>query len=68
MCGSRDPRAVHHISDTSGKDGVLFSGIPVGEVIEDQIEKRVEVRLFSDPDQIFLINVVLEKSTDLEAM
>ena len=53
---------------TSGKDGVLFSGIPVGEVIEDQIEKRVEVRLFSDPDQIFLINVVLEKSTDLEAM
>jgi len=53
---------------TSGKDGVLFSGIPVGEVIEDQIEKRVEVRLFSDPDQIFLINVVLEKSTDSEAM
>ena len=53
---------------TSGKDGVLFSGIPVGEVIEDQTEKRVEVRLFSDPDQIFLINVVLEKSTDSEAM
>ena len=26
------------------------------------------VRLFSDPDQIFLVNVVLEKSTDLEAM
>jgi len=53
---------------TSGKDGVLFSGISIGEVIEDQIENRVEVRLFSDPDQIFLVNVVLEKSTDLEAM
>ena len=53
---------------TSGKDGVLFSGISIGEVIEDQIEKRVEVKLFSDPDQIFLVNVVLEKSTDSEAM
>ena len=53
---------------TSGKDGVLMAGISVGEAVEDQIEKRVEVRLFSDPDQIFLVNVVLEESTDLEAM
>ncbi len=53
---------------TSGKDGVLFSGISIGETIEDQIEKRIEVKLFSDPDQIFLVNVVLEKSTDSEAM
>ena len=56
------------IAYTSGKDGVLFSGISIGEVIEDQIEKRIEVKLFSDPNQIFLVNVVLEKSTDLEAM
>ena len=53
---------------TSGKDGVLISGIPIGEVYEDQIEKRVEVKLFSDSDQIFLVNVVLEKATDSEAM
>lgn len=53
---------------TSGKDGVLFSGIPVGEALENEKEKRIEVKLFSDPDQVFLVNVVLEKSTDLEAM
>ena len=52
----------------SPKTKMQFSGISIGEVIEDQIENRVEVRLFSDPDQIFLVNVVLEKSTDLEAM
>ena len=56
------------VAYTSGKDGVLFSGIPVGKVYEDQIEKRIEVILFSDPNQIFLVNVVLEKSTDSEAM
>jgi len=56
------------IAYTSGKDGVLFSGISIGKVVEDQIEKRIEVKLFSDPDQVFLVNVVLEKSTDSEAM
>ena len=51
---------------TSGKDGVLFSGISIGKaVIEDN---RVKVKLFTDPNQIFLVNVVLDKATDLEAM
>ena len=53
---------------TSGKDGVLFAGISVGELLSDQIENRIEVKLFSDPDQIFLVNVILEQSTDSEAM
>ncbi len=53
---------------TSGKDGVLISGIPIGQVFEDQVEKRIEVKLFSDPDQIFLVNVLLDESTDAEAM
>ena len=53
---------------TSGKDGVFFSGIPIGEVNESLNKKRLEVKLFSDPNQIFLVNVVLEKSSDLEAM
>ncbi len=53
---------------TSGKDGVLFSGISIGEVIDNQEKQRMEVRLFTDPDQIFLVNVVLGKSTDSEAM
>ena len=51
---------------TSGKDGVLFSGISIGKaVIEDN---RTKVKLFTDPNQIFLVNVVLDKATDLEAM
>ena len=53
---------------TSGKDGVLFSGISIGEIVENNKEKRTEVKLFSDPDQIFLVNVIIEKSSDLEAM
>jgi len=53
---------------TSGKDGVLFSGISVGETIKNQTNERIEVKLFSDPNQIFFVNVVLEKSTDSEAM
>ncbi len=53
---------------TSGKDGVLISGIPVGEIDVNQTGKRVEVKLFSDPDQIFLVNVLIGQSTDLEAM
>ena len=51
---------------TSGKDGVLFSGISIGKaVIEDN---RAKVKLFTDPNQIFLVNVVLDNATDLEAM
>ena len=50
---------------TSGKDGVLFSGISVGKAVFD--ENRMKVKLFADPNQIFLVNVVLDKATDLEA-
>tara|TARA_B100002051_G_scaffold255305_1_gene270815 strand:+ start:1468 stop:2322 length:855 start_codon:yes stop_codon:yes gene_type:complete len=49
---------------TSGKDGVLFSGISVGKAVFD--ETRMKVKLFADPNQIFLVNVVLDKATDLE--
>ena len=52
---------------TSGKDGVLYAGISIGE-ISDQIENRIEVKLFSDPDQVFLVTAILEKITDAEAM
>ena len=51
---------------TSGKDGVLVPGISIGKVLME--DGRVKVKLFTDPTQIFLINVVLEKKTDLEAM
>ena len=51
---------------TSGKDGVLVSGISIGKaVLEDG---RTKVKLFTDPTQILLVNVVLEQVTDLEAM
>ena len=51
---------------TSGKDGVLVPGISIGKVLME--DGRAKVKLFTDPTQIFLINVVLEKKTDLEAM
>ena len=51
---------------TSGKDGVLFSGISIGQAVNEG--DRVKVKLFSDPNQILLVNVVIEKATDLEAM
>mgnify|MGYP001347683326 FL=1 len=51
---------------TSGKDGVLFSGISIGKAVFE--DDRVKVKLFTDPNQIFLVNVVLDKATDLEAM
>ncbi len=51
---------------TSGKDGVLAPGIPIGKVLMEN--DRVKVKLFTDPTQIFLVNVVLDQKTDLEAM
>ena len=53
---------------TSGKDGVLFSGISIGELNYDQDNDQVDVKLFSDPNQIYLVNVVIEEQTDAEAM
>ena len=51
---------------TSGKDRVLVPGISIGQALME--DGRVKVKLFTDPTQIFLVNVVLEKKTDLEAM
>ena len=51
---------------TSGKDGTLYSGIPVGEAFVEN--KRISVKLFADPNQIYFVGVVLEKATDTEAM
>ena len=51
---------------TSGKDGVLVPGVSVGKVLME--DNQIKVKLFSDPNQIFFVNVVLEKETDLEAM
>ena len=50
---------------TSGKDGVLFSGISIGRAVSE--DGSIRVKLFTDPTQIFLVNVVLEKALDLEA-
>ena len=51
---------------TSGKDGILFSGIAIGKTLEE--DDRIKVKLFSDPTQTFFVNVVLDQATDLEAM
>jgi len=44
---------------TSGKDGILSAGIPIGETYNE--EGILRVRLFSDPNQINYISVVLVK-------
>ena len=51
---------------TSGKDGIFFEGIPVGNAISE--DNKIKVKLFSDPNQVSFVNVVLDKSSDLEAM
>ena len=54
---------------TSGKDGVLYAGISIGKAMsEEDLDDRIDVELYSDPNQIFYVNVVLQKATDLEAM
>ena len=50
---------------TSGKDGVLFPGIPVGKAILD--DDKISVKLFSDPDQIIFVSIALEQQTDVGA-
>ena len=51
---------------TSGKDGIFFEGIPVGNAISEG--NKIKVKLFSDPNQMSFVKVVLDKSSDLEAM
>ena len=42
---------------TSGKDGVFLPGIPVGKTEMDEL--NVQVRLFSDPNQLSFVTVQL---------
>ena len=42
---------------TSGKDGILLPGIPVGKTEMDEL--NVKVRLFSDPNQLSFVTVQL---------
>ena len=51
---------------TSGKDGIFFEGIPVGNVIFE--DNKIKVKLFSDPNQVSFVNVILDKFSDAEAM
>ena len=50
---------------TSGKDGVLLPGIPIGEV--KLSNEMVEVKLLTDINQILYVDVILNKNvTDVE--
>ena len=51
---------------TSGKDGVFYDGIPVGEAIFE--DDKVKVKLFSDPNQLSFVNVVMDKVLDIRGM
>ncbi len=46
--------------------GFFFEGIPVGNVIFE--DNKIKVKLFSDPNQLSFVNVILDKSSDAEAM
>ena len=50
---------------TSGKDGIFFPGIPIGNVIISGDEKQV--LLLSDSHQLSFANIVLTSSLDNEA-
>ena len=45
---------------TSGKDGIFPPGIPIGKT--NPTEDIMEVKLFTDPDQLSFINIILTKS------
>ena len=51
---------------TSGKDGIFYEGISVGQALFEN--EKYKVKLFSDPTQILFVNVILEKAVDLEDM
>ena len=44
---------------TSGKEGIFFPGIPIGEIRVDQ--SKLKVILFSDLSQITFVNINLER-------
>lgn len=49
---------------TSGKDGILSAGIPAGETLI--IDGELGVKLFSDPNQLSFVNVVLTNKNSEE--
>lgn len=44
---------------TSGKDGILFSGLPVGKTII--LDNKIAVSLFSNLDQLNFVNVIFDE-------
>ena len=55
-----------HTIFTSGKDGVFYPGIPVGKIFKK--EDNFFVSLFSDPNQIRYVNIIIDQATDMEEM
>ncbi len=53
---------------TSGKDGIFPSGIPIGAINRSESDKVIyNVKLFSDPNQLSFVNIVLEISEEEES-
>ena len=48
---------------TSGKDGVFYDGISIGKIVLE--DNKVKVDLFSDPNQLLFVNVVVDKIIDI---
>ena len=49
---------------TSGKDGILPSGIPVGNIFKEDNEFLVE--LFSNPSQLSFVNTILQNPKNMK--
>ena len=50
---------------TSGTDGIFFSGIPIGRV--ELIEEKFHVKFFPDLSQLYLINVITSKPSEVNS-
>ncbi|MDC0472545.1 rod shape-determining protein MreC [Pelagibacteraceae bacterium] len=46
---------------TSGKDGIFSPGIAIGKIFID--DEKVKLKLFSDPNQLSFVNVLLSKGS-----
>ena len=47
---------------TSGKDGILLAGIPIGKININ--ERSIDVNLIIDPGQLSFVNVILNKNLE----
>ena len=47
---------------TSGKDGILLAGIPIGKININ--ERSIDVNLIIDPGQLSFVNVIFNKSLE----